>query len=209
MAECRQGTIEARLEGLEEANRSLAAECRRWRRGGFVALAGLAVLAAAGANGLTKVLEAEQFVLRDPAGRMRAALAIRPDGSPGLGLFDEKGRPRISMDVNPTGVAGVCLLDASGHPQAALAIRPDGTPGLGLFDPDGTPRLSLDIDAVGRPAAHLHGDDGRLRAALAIRPDGTPGLGLFDEQGNPSAALESKPREARPQAAARPEPPAH
>jgi len=190
MTGTRSDTWEARLDILERSNLSLVKQCRRWRRAGIVAAAGLAVLLVAGANSLPGMVEASNFVLRDKAGRMRAALAIRPDGTPGLGLFDEDGRPRVSIDLGAKGVAGVNLLDGAGRTGAALAIRPDGTPGLGLFDPAGRPRLSLDVDPAGRPGVNVYGDDGRLRAALAIRPDGTPGLGLFDNQGNPGTSLE-------------------
>jgi hypothetical protein len=193
MIDARLESMESRLQRLEHANEALARRCRRWKQAAATALVGTLAVVITGAASLPGLIEASQFVLRDKAGRMRAALTIRPDGTPGLGFFDEGGRPRLSFDISPKGESGVNIMDATGRPQAALAIRPDGTPGLGLFDPLGRVALSLDVDAMGRSGVNLYGEDGRLRAALAIRPDGTPGLGIFDGQGNVRNSVEDQP----------------
>jgi hypothetical protein len=179
-----------RLDDLSRANVSLARSNRRLRlgvAGGSVAL-GLALLV--GATSSPKSLESSHFVLRDEAGKMRAALAIRPDETPGLGFFDSDGQLRLSLDLGPNGPA-VNLMSQIGKPQAALALRRDGTPGLGLFDPTGQPRLSMDITRSGDPAVNLNGAEGLVRAALAIRADGTPGLGLFDAEGRLQKSFEN------------------
>jgi hypothetical protein len=200
------GVVE-RLEKLEEANSGLRRECSRWRRGGLIALAGAGVLAIAGAGAASRVapiLEANEFVLRDKDGKVRAALALRDkDGSPGLAFLDRKGQVRLSFDLSagddadadatapandkaktpPRETPGVNIYDESGGLRAALTIRPDGTPGLGLFDKDQKPRLSLDLCADGSAGVNLYGEEALLRAALAVRPDGSPGLGLFNKLG--------------------------
>jgi hypothetical protein len=179
-----------RLEQIEKSNEALSRSVRRIRFATLGAAAGLGVLLLAGAAALTPCLEARNFVLRDESGKMRAALAIRPDGTPGLGFFDESGRVRLSMDLGPTGPA-VNLMNGIGQPQAALAVRPDGLPGLAIFDPSGQARLSLDVTEAGIPSLHLYGKQGQLRAALAIRPDGSPGLGFFDDEGQLKASFET------------------
>lgn len=34
----------------------------------------------------------------NPDGRLRAALAVRPDGTPALGFFNEQGQPEVSVE---------------------------------------------------------------------------------------------------------------
>lgn len=172
-----------RLETLEQANNRLRTECRRWRRGGMVVLAGVGILALAGAARTWPTLEAKEFVLRDAEGVARAALALRPDGTPGLGFFDKQGQVRLSLELGLNDAPGVNLYGQDGALRAALALRPDGTPGLGLFDHQRRPRLSLDLGMDDAAGVNVYGEAGVLRAALAVRADGTPGLGLFDRRG--------------------------
>ncbi len=179
----------ARLERLEASNRSLATNLRRFKFGGLLGAASLAVLFLTGAVTIPPSVEARNFVLRDEAGKVRAALAMRPDGSPGLAFFEKDGRVRLSLDLGPDGPA-VNLMNGIGKPHAALAMRKDGTPGLGLFDESGQVRASLDLYRNGLPAVNLYGDQGLLRAALAVRPDGSPGLGLFTAEGDFGSSFE-------------------
>jgi hypothetical protein len=184
-----QEELLARLDRLERSNRSLARAVQRHRLGGLVGLAVLGVLFLTGAVSIPETLEARHFVLRDQSGKMRAALGMRPDGTPGLAFFEKDGRVRLSLDLGPDGPA-VHLMNGIGKPQAALAMRPDGTPGLGLFDPAGQVRVSLDLYKNGLPAINLYGEQGLLRAALAVRPDGSPGLGLFAADGDFGTSFE-------------------
>lgn len=177
-------TVLERLDALEWTNRQLLARCDRWRRVGIggLACAALIVIGGAAVQSLATI-EGGEFVLRDKANRMRAALAIRPDGTPGLGFFDEAGKIRLSLELSPQGTPGVSLLDAAGTLGAAVAIRPDGTPGVGLFDSQGHVRTSLDVGVDGSSGVNVYDPAGTLRAAMAIRPDGTPGVGTFDPHG--------------------------
>jgi len=178
-----------RLEWLEVSNRSLTMALRRLKLGGLVGVASLAVLFLTGAVSIPESLESRNFVLRDASGKVRAALAMRPDGTPGLAFFEKDGRVRLSLDLGGDGPA-VNLMNGIGKPLAALAMRKDGTPGLGLFDESGQVRVSLDLYRNGLPAVNLYGDQGLLRAALAVRPDGSPGLGLFTAEGDFGSSFE-------------------
>ncbi|WP_165246593.1 hypothetical protein [Paludisphaera soli] len=179
-----------RLEQLEAATRRLELERRRWRIVGTALTVGVGLLVTAGAamRETPATIEAGEFVLRDPEGKARAALTIRPDGTPGLAFYDAKERMRLSLDLGSKeqgggDTPGVNVYGEEGELRAALTIRPDGTPGLGFFDKDRNPRLSLDMAADDSTGVNIYGPGGTLRAAMAIRPDGTPGLGLFDEAG--------------------------
>ena len=182
--------IAERLAELDAATRRLERERRRWRCGGLTLVVGFGLLATAGAamRETPESVEAGEFVLRDKEGRARAALTIRPDGTPGLAFYDEKKTMRMSLDLGAKGenggdTPGVNIYGEKGELRAAMTIRPDGTPGIGLFDADRTPRLSMDMAADETTGVNIYGPGGVLRAAMAIRPDGTPGLGLFDESG--------------------------
>jgi hypothetical protein len=201
------GTLAQRLTRVERA-------CRYWKLVGFALAAVLTLLAGTAAVREVDTVEAEQFVLRDAAGSMRAAWTMRPDKTPGLCLFDEQGKPRLSLDLAPGGAPRINLFNSEGSLRAAMAVRPDGTPGFCLADPGGNVRLSLELGRDGSTGLNLFGDRDALRAALAIRPDGTPALGLFDRRGNVQRSFEleanaavDRRAEASPGATA--EPPQH
>ncbi len=190
-----------RIEALELANQKLQARCERWKRAGIGGMACLSLMLLGGAALQSHAtIEGGEFVLRDKSNRMRAALAIRPDGTPGLGLFDESGKVRLSMELSPQGNPGVNLHSAPGSLGLVLAIRPDGTPGVGLFDAQGRVRTSLDVGLDGSSGINVYDRAGALRAAMAIRPDGTPGIGRFDAQGEvvEEVAREPQPRPEEP-----------
>lgn len=183
---------QGRVEELERANRRMEARCRTWRRWG-IGLAGGAVtvvLCGAAAHRAATV-EAREFILRDDSGAMRAALTIRPDGTPGLGLYDRSGRVRLSVDLDGEGRGGLNLHDETGTLRAAVGLRSDGTPGVGLFGARGQVRASLDVGRDGSSGVNVYDEAGTLRAALAVRPDATPAVGLFDARGRIQRSVEA------------------
>lgn len=95
-------------------------------------------------NKAPKVLEASEFVLRDQNGILRGCFAIRPEGSPGIALFDPAGQVRISVDLGNDGTTGFNVYDQKGILRGALALRPDGEAGLGFFDKNGQVKASLE-----------------------------------------------------------------
>jgi hypothetical protein len=185
-----------RLERLEQANRALGRECRMWRRGAgglAVAVTMLGLIGAGQAVKAPRTIEAQNFVLRDEAGRVRASLGFRSDGTPGFALMDELARVRLALDLCADGAPAVNLYDTDGGLQAAVAVRPDGSPGLGFFQDQGKLRLSLDLGPNSTaPGLSLYDRSGTMRAAMAVRPDETPGLGLFDPQGKVVLSLDAE-----------------
>src|SRR5262249_33900525 len=114
-----------RLDRLEQTNRAMNRACRRWRlAAGGVLPAGLG-LGLAGASSteiIPRKLEAQSFVLRDGAGRIRGSLGFRADGTPGFALLDEHSRVRLALDLCAEGAPAVNLYSAAGRLQAAVAI---------------------------------------------------------------------------------------
>ncbi len=184
--------LERRLEVLEGINREHERDQRRWKRLGTGLLGCAALVALAGAAAQSPAtLEAREFLLRDESGVTRASLTIRPDGTPGFGLFDKSGRVRVSFDLDAEGQGGLHLHDDSGTLRAAVALRPDGTPGIGLFGDKGQVRASLDVGRDGTSGVNVYDDAGTLRAAMAMRPDATPAVGLFDPKGRVQRSIEA------------------
>jgi hypothetical protein len=62
-----------------------------------------------------EVLRARRIEVVDTAGRLRIALGVASDGSPGLGFWDTTGRVRIALVVDPDGSPGLSLHDAAGR----------------------------------------------------------------------------------------------
>ena len=107
-------------------------------------------------------VEADEFVLRDETGVMRAALKMTPDG-PGLFLYDLSGKIRAGL------------------------LSGKDAPGLALFDSEGTPRVSLDL-AAGEPALVLRDVDGTAQISMVLEESG-PRLNLSDANSGPRIRL--------------------
>lgn len=175
--------VAVRLTELEHANRRLERLCRKWRVAAWGLILGLGVAACGGAAAgrIAQTVQAQEFVLCDAEGRMRAALAIRPDGTPGLGFFDQGGQVRASIDLGEDGASGINFHDRDGKLRAAVAVRADGTPGVGLFDRKGRPSLAMELAGDETPGVLVYDRDGKARSAAvtlrsAQRPLGSQGL---------------------------------
>ena len=94
-----ENELTRRIERLEQAN-------RRWRLAALILLLGWLVLLLAGFDfaqpNLVKArsVEAQNFVLRDADGQIRARMAISEDG-PRLSFFDEQGKVVSSVPLKP------------------------------------------------------------------------------------------------------------
>src|SRR3954469_1842395 len=92
-----------------------------------------------------KVLQAERFVVVDPAGKLRAVLGLAADDSLSLRLYDQAGKQRLALGVLADGSPSLLLKDPAGKPRAGLLVKADGSPSLGLYDQAGKQRLTLGI----------------------------------------------------------------
>ncbi len=186
MNEVTSDTLTKRLDRLERENRRLKIA------GAFLVLA----LVAVGAMGqmipraVSKVVEAERFVLRDATGKIMAILGTEPGvPAPKLFLYDQNGKTRAMLSVLADGTPGLALFDQNGKGRAGLLLLASGAPGLGLHDQNGKNRLLLSVGADDTPGLALLDQNGKERARLTVVPDGSPSLGLFDQSGKVRAAL--------------------
>jgi hypothetical protein len=131
-------------------------------------------------------VEAEQFLLRDKQGNVRARLALRPDGAPAFALLDPRGKERIRLQSTSDGTASMefyhnsrVQLVLSSNSQGDTAInffnaREGGYCGLYVWS-DGTAGLSV--------LRNQHG------VQMAAQPDGVSGLAIVDSEGRTTGRL--------------------
>jgi hypothetical protein len=84
---------------------------------------------------------APSVALTDTAGRLRAFLALKPDGAPLLTLNDASATTRAALQVTNDS-ALLTLANKAGKARAQFALAAD-TPMLSLMDEPGTLRASL------------------------------------------------------------------
>lgn len=141
--------IQERLSALEKQN-------RRLKQLGVAILLGFPVLLLLMGQAPTKkTVEANEFILKDTSGNVRARLSrYVPTGSaPGvppdtqLAFFDEKGKKRLLLfgGYSSLGISGLVLNDGQEHSRANF-VESDGLgmgPLLYLADEHGTPLTRL------------------------------------------------------------------
>jgi hypothetical protein len=79
------------------------------------------------------VLHAEEIVLTDRHGEMRARLGVLPDGTPLLWMTDPESRSTVEMGAL-TGAGAVLRLSGGGRSSIALDAPPADPPSLGAYD---------------------------------------------------------------------------
>jgi len=182
-------TLTQRLDRLEREN-------RRLKVAGAVLVLALVAVGAMGQmipRAVSKVVEAERFVLRDTTGKGLAILGTDASGILALSLADQTGKIRAGLVVTPDGMPVLSLYDQNGKPRAGLGVLADGTPGLALHDQNGKERLLLNVTTNG-PSLILQDENSKARAVLGqtvleVKATGTveqrpaSSLVLFDKDG--------------------------
>jgi len=128
------GELMARLERLERQG-------RRWKRTALVVLlgaVGIVVMGQAPQHRLPKSLEAEEFVLRDGRGQVRASLGTPPGSNATVLQFHgENGKPRTRITVASDGTSSFEVMDAADHVRLLLGVRDTGVPRIWLGNETG------------------------------------------------------------------------
>ncbi len=117
MSEPTMETLARRLDRVEREN-------RRLKRAGIVAVAGIAAIVLMGqaASKLAppgkpgKVVGAEQFIVHDARGGVRATLGTLPDGTVRLILYDRgnPGETRVILSAGPETSPALSFSDKAG-----------------------------------------------------------------------------------------------
>ncbi len=143
MTEPMMETLMQRVERLEQEN-------WRLKMMGVAVLAGIVALVTIGqascntsrigSGNVAKVIEAEQFILKDGNGRKRAALKVVEPirGDAGLLLYDESGKQRADLTVTNLGVGELAFYASDVKPVVWL--------GSGRDEDSESGRLTLDTN---------------------------------------------------------------
>jgi hypothetical protein len=199
-----KGQLEARLERLERQNRrmrvALGVVAAGVVAGGLIAASFRDDKGAGAATSRLRIVEAEQVVLRDADGQMRAWLGLA-DGGPRLLFFDAAGQQRVGLGLSAQAEPSLGIFDGAQMPRVVLGMV-DGWPGLVVRDPAGRKRAVLHaqeewsslfffdrretrragIGALADGAAvNLCDDRGRDRAGLTVESTGAS-LSFFDSR---------------------------
>jgi hypothetical protein len=195
--ECDYQSLQKRVDALEKQN-------RRYKQAGFILLivAACAVFMAQAAS--KRVVEAEDFVLHDSDGHIRARLGMWTGAQPSLAFYDSVGNLRVLVDGN---LPEVAILDsATKTTRASMGMLPTG-PTFSLQDRQGNTRAMLNLfDSRNAGSAGFYDEKGIGRAGIGFDKDG-PSVVLNDASGKiiwsaptPNATGTTRP-ETRPRVA--------
>jgi hypothetical protein len=148
------------LELLQQRVERLEAHNRRLRQVAMaLALSAAALLlAATSVLSRARVIEAQGFVVKDAAGRTRAALSLLQD-QPGLTLFDDRGRQHVVL---------------RSHADRSTSLQ---------FHQRGQLRMALDSSCDGATQVQMFDKHRQLAAGFYSWPDGASGVALNRGQG--------------------------
>jgi hypothetical protein len=172
-----------KIDELVERIERLERENRRWRWGSGLAMtAGLVVMigGAQRAND-AKVVEAEQFIVRDKDGNERVRLGVGSNGAAGLVLQDKDRKGGIDLVSSSEGRPYLDVWNKTmGH--LMLVATPDRM-AVDFLDAKRVGQIALRIEkpSGNQYLSFLMGGKGSLN--LGLNEDGSGGLGIFDSAG--------------------------
>ncbi len=170
------------LESLAQRLTLLEAQNRRLRFGAAAATLLFACASILAANGgrHSRRIEAEQFVVKDSAGRVLASLGVNRDGRPELALRDDRGNDQILLGVNQDESSSLEFLNR-GRLQTHLSSSTDSGPALQLFNANGRLVTSLYAWNNGETGLALNRENGGL--TLGVEKDGNASFNFADPDG--------------------------
>jgi hypothetical protein len=140
-----------------------------------------------------KILEAEQFILRDSTGVTRLELFVRPDKSAGIALNDDHGKKRMGISIAPDGTSGIGLYDEQDESRLTLRLDEAGQPGLVLFGKQQENTVALDVVDDQGSSFTIVSNKGKRKVLLQALNTGYSGLLLRNGQQTGSASIAVDP----------------
>jgi hypothetical protein len=150
------------LQALAQRVAKLEAQNRRFRKAVMAALVAASAAALMGQAQTSRTLEANEFVLKDNSGTVRARLSVDTTNGPILTFY--RDRIHISASLAGGDEPSLTLFRAGTDEQVQLGANRTFN-GLGLYEKE-------------------------IRAGLSVQ-NGNPGLELYDESGKPRVAIEA------------------
>jgi hypothetical protein len=176
-------TLLERLNRLERSN-------RRFKIGGLLVLVGLVAIGVMGqARPPLQTVEAQEFVVKDATGAVRARLGASQSAA-SLSLSHEGGRAGLVVSGGRGQGAHLTVADAAGKIKGLLLLSPE-TVGLYLspVDATGAPkaaRVVFEVLNQGTGGFAFYDRNGQTRALMgAVSDDGSPQGMLLDASGKP------------------------
>lgn len=128
-----------------------------------------------------KVIMSQMFALVDENGQFRGEFGLTPTGV-SLSLIEGK-EVRASLALRPDGTIGLGFRDNDGEFRFILSVTAEAT----LFDilagEKGGIQMAYDKNTGVQSLAFID-KSGRGRAVFALKPDGAPKIAFQDEKGN-------------------------
>jgi hypothetical protein len=190
MSDVLLASLAGRLDALELECRGLKRENRRWRLAatllGLVALMGVGLGAMQGRR--PRVVEAEQFVLKDKDGKSQATLGMDREGRASLQFLDGPDKVRLWVGVTPEREPTIVLNGRETEAGLMMSVHGKGReeiPELSLFNHQGEDGLDMKVFDDGSPALNLYDRDKHVRIALIVMNGQMAGINLLDETGQP------------------------
>ena len=125
-------------------------------------------------------MEAEEFVLRDSSGKVRARLSMAAAG-PALVMYDARETARIVIGVSDA-APRIVVTDPNGKAALIVGHIPENGPFVSLTGSDGK-KTEMQTSSI-----QWMDSSEKVRMALELLPKG-PALRLFDTNERPQAAL--------------------
>jgi hypothetical protein len=182
------------LEQIQDRLLKLERQNRRFKQLGALALIATASLLVMGQASPKKTVEANEFILRDNSGNVRARLSVEETpSSPGQAQFvllDKEGKTTVTMDSGYFGVFGGTLVLSDQQANKRVVVSADKSVGgtLSLNDEKGMSGTVLQTTAAVLPDATvsvmrtsrltLIGKDKEPKGVLYVGDDGSASLGL-------------------------------
>lgn len=139
-----------------------------------------------------KVVEANEFVLKDEQGRVRARIGLSNDNQPAIDLLDEAGQPRLSLELAANQSPYVTLRDEKARMRADLAVNGDQVALTFLSTTEETTVFLFSADD-GDAALAITDQTNVIRSVLGVERNGSPIFRL--NEGQPDAADEGSESE--------------
>lgn len=134
MTESTLDTLRNRLDRLER-------ESRRLKRVTLVVVVGAAaalVMGQTAPHRSIRTLDAEEFVLRDSRGQIRASLGTTQGPTATiLQIHGDNGKPRTRVTVSSDGTSSLEFMDSGDRVRLLLGIRDNGLPRIWLGNEGG------------------------------------------------------------------------
>jgi hypothetical protein len=134
------------FEDLQNRMLRLENQNRRLKQAGVVAVIPIVLLLVMGQAPASKTVEANEFILRDNSGNVRARLSMdEARSSPEMVLLDEKGRTRIKLERGIGSMSGgiISVFDSQGQQRGLFSARDIVGGGISLLDSQGRPKTTV------------------------------------------------------------------